>query len=328
MFKVNPEVESANLATALLLFAPMNGRWNDCNELLKAETDIEPDDILLEFSMYIKDQIVRDKYPDHDGKIEDWIGYHWSVRFFPDYKTEYWLNFNAARPINGLDPFDQDEEEEFKKLMPGELFQFEVDREQANRDIEGWNSPENRVDRILRDLNNPDTAFGQIPEDTKAIIKKLAQNKSKVEIAKELKVTEGEVRRRLSGVRALRELTFISRADIGKGRKKADDGSLTIQACAGGSDGISICASASCDDEVRTFDISASAAEADYFEPLLNAAEVAQLLRCHEKTVQALARAGTIPCLRFGKFWRFRKSSLDAWVAAQIESDHQSQRVS
>jgi excisionase family DNA binding protein len=73
-------------------------------------------------------------------------------------------------------------------------------------------------------------------------------------------------------------------------------------------------------------DISASA-DVD-FEPLLNAAEAAQLLRCHEKTVQALARAGTIPCLRFGKYWRFRKSSLDAWVAAQIESDHQSRRVS
>ena len=73
-------------------------------------------------------------------------------------------------------------------------------------------------------------------------------------------------------------------------------------------------------------DISASA-DVD-FEPLLNAEEAAQLLRCHEKTVQALARAGTIPCLRFGKYWRFRKSSLDAWVAAQIESDHQSRRVS
>ena len=64
------------------------------------------------------------------------------------------------------------------------------------------------------------------------------------------------------------------------------------------------------------------------FEPLLTAGEAAELLRCHEKTVQAMARAGKIPCLRFGKYWRFRKSSLDAWVAAQIESDHQSRRVS
>lgn len=63
------------------------------------------------------------------------------------------------------------------------------------------------------------------------------------------------------------------------------------------------------------------------FEPLLGVPEAAALLCVHPKTVQALARAGTIPCVRMGKYWRFRASSLDAWVKAGLQSDHQSRRV-
>ena len=64
------------------------------------------------------------------------------------------------------------------------------------------------------------------------------------------------------------------------------------------------------------------------FEPLLDVQEAADLLRIHPKTVQAWARAGRLPCLRMGKYWRFRKSALEVWVAEQLESSHQSRRVS
>ena len=67
---------------------------------------------------------------------------------------------------------------------------------------------------------------------------------------------------------------------------------------------------------------------ASTFEPLLSAEDAAKLLSVHPKTVQAMARAGSIPCLRMGKYWRFRASALDAWVAQGLESDHQSRRVS
>jgi excisionase family DNA binding protein len=50
------------------------------------------------------------------------------------------------------------------------------------------------------------------------------------------------------------------------------------------------------------------------FEPLLSADEAAAHLRIHPKTLQRLARAGEVPCIRFGKYWRFHLSSLDAWV--------------
>jgi excisionase family DNA binding protein len=70
------------------------------------------------------------------------------------------------------------------------------------------------------------------------------------------------------------------------------------------------------------------AAEDAPFERLLLVPEAAELLHMHPKTLQAKARAGTIPCIRMGKYWMFRASSLDEWVRDQIESDHQSRRVS
>ncbi len=64
------------------------------------------------------------------------------------------------------------------------------------------------------------------------------------------------------------------------------------------------------------------------FEPLLDVPEAAELLRVHPKTVQALARAGKVPCFRMGKYWRFRKSALESWVDEQLQSSQQSRRVS
>ncbi len=63
------------------------------------------------------------------------------------------------------------------------------------------------------------------------------------------------------------------------------------------------------------------------FEPFLDVPEAANLLRIHPKTLQALARKGDVPCLRMGKYWRFRASSLDAWVQTKLIYDNQSRRV-
>lgn len=53
------------------------------------------------------------------------------------------------------------------------------------------------------------------------------------------------------------------------------------------------------------------------FEALLSAEEAAEHLRMHVKTVQRFARERRIPCVRMGKYWRFRLSALDHWVLAQ-----------
>lgn len=56
------------------------------------------------------------------------------------------------------------------------------------------------------------------------------------------------------------------------------------------------------------------------FEPLLTAEEAAKLLRIHPKTLVRLARDGEVPSSRLGRFWRFRASSLDAWLSSGLPS--------
>jgi excisionase family DNA binding protein len=56
------------------------------------------------------------------------------------------------------------------------------------------------------------------------------------------------------------------------------------------------------------------------FEPLLDTQRAAALLGIHPKTLQKLARAGTVPCHRIGDLWRFRASELDTWLRTGINS--------
>jgi len=51
------------------------------------------------------------------------------------------------------------------------------------------------------------------------------------------------------------------------------------------------------------------------YEPLLSDSEAAQFLGgLHPKTVQRMARRGTLPAYRIGRYWRFRASELSAWL--------------
>ena len=52
-------------------------------------------------------------------------------------------------------------------------------------------------------------------------------------------------------------------------------------------------------------------------DPLLDANDAAALLKISAYTVRQRARRREIPAIRLGKFWRFRRSSLDAWIADQ-----------
>jgi excisionase family DNA binding protein len=45
--------------------------------------------------------------------------------------------------------------------------------------------------------------------------------------------------------------------------------------------------------------------------------EVAQYLKLAEKTAYRLAGEGKIPGFKVGSSWRFRKSEIDRWIAAQ-----------
>jgi len=56
------------------------------------------------------------------------------------------------------------------------------------------------------------------------------------------------------------------------------------------------------------------------FEPLIDCEAAAELLGIHPKTVQKMAREGTLPAIRIGKHWRFRQSALDSWVRSALHS--------
>jgi excisionase family DNA binding protein len=56
------------------------------------------------------------------------------------------------------------------------------------------------------------------------------------------------------------------------------------------------------------------------FEPLLNLKEAAAILGMHWKTLERLARERKVPALKVGKRWKFRLSSLNAWLENELNS--------
>lgn len=51
---------------------------------------------------------------------------------------------------------------------------------------------------------------------------------------------------------------------------------------------------------------------------ILTLDEVAAYLKAGKKTVYRLAQQGQIPGFKLGGTWRFRRSELNHWIAAQI----------
>jgi excisionase family DNA binding protein len=62
------------------------------------------------------------------------------------------------------------------------------------------------------------------------------------------------------------------------------------------------------------------------FERVLNTEEAAALLQIHPKTLQKMAREGTVPAFRIGDLWRFRASALDEWLRSGVCSKRHSCR--
>jgi excisionase family DNA binding protein len=55
----------------------------------------------------------------------------------------------------------------------------------------------------------------------------------------------------------------------------------------------------------------------DLREPLLTAAEAAEMLPVRRSWIADAARTGHVPCVRIGKHVRFLRSDLELWVAEQ-----------
>jgi excisionase family DNA binding protein len=60
------------------------------------------------------------------------------------------------------------------------------------------------------------------------------------------------------------------------------------------------------------------------FEPLIDSATAAELMKVHRKTLERMALRGEVPAHKVGKFWRFRCSELDAWWRSRVQSGRQS----
>ena len=56
-------------------------------------------------------------------------------------------------------------------------------------------------------------------------------------------------------------------------------------------------------------------------EEILDADEVAKLLRVHPRTVKRLASEGTLPGFRVGSQWRFRREAINEYIRRQ-EQQH------
>jgi excisionase family DNA binding protein len=55
-------------------------------------------------------------------------------------------------------------------------------------------------------------------------------------------------------------------------------------------------------------------------DEILTIREVAELLKINEKTAYRLAAESKLPGFRVGGSWRFKKSTIDAWIDAQSVS--------
>ena len=51
-------------------------------------------------------------------------------------------------------------------------------------------------------------------------------------------------------------------------------------------------------------------------QDVMTAEQAAEFLQTSRDTVLRKARAGTLPAAKLGREWRFRKTDLDAWLAA------------
>jgi len=54
-------------------------------------------------------------------------------------------------------------------------------------------------------------------------------------------------------------------------------------------------------------------------DEILTIREVAALLKVGEKTTYTMAQSGELPGFKVRGQWRFRRSDIDAWIAAQVE---------
>ena len=64
-----------------------------------------------------------------------------------------------------------------------------------------------------------------------------------------------------------------------------------------------------------------------WIEILLTSKEASEVLKIHPKVLERMAKRGEVPALKVGKFWRYRASTLDAWINSRLQSSRQPCRM-
>jgi excisionase family DNA binding protein len=59
---------------------------------------------------------------------------------------------------------------------------------------------------------------------------------------------------------------------------------------------------------------------------VMTLAEVARYLRINRSTVYRMARDGTLPAWKLGNVWRFKKESIERWIANTQRAQQQKVR--
>lgn len=57
-------------------------------------------------------------------------------------------------------------------------------------------------------------------------------------------------------------------------------------------------------------------------DEILTIEEVGSYLKIPKQTLYVWARAGKIPAIKVGKHWRFKKTSLDAWIGEKEKNNN------
>jgi excisionase family DNA binding protein len=65
----------------------------------------------------------------------------------------------------------------------------------------------------------------------------------------------------------------------------------------------------------------------DGIEVLLTSKEASQSLKIHPKVLERMAKRGEVPALKVGKFWRYRATTLDAWINSRLQLGRQPCRM-
>jgi excisionase family DNA binding protein len=295
-YLTDPAGEEDSLSVTILAFIRSRERLAQCRNLLMPNPEIgrDVDDIFMEFYTDLRSRMANEKYQ-HQGKFDRWINVIWSRYFFAGIKQEVYEYLDTTRIVNNLD-------------SEGPGYRFEdhcVNTTNLTSDASDTRGIFTPVSRFIRELSNRDNPLFVMTECSKQMLIGALQGETRQQAAQRLDIHPRHALRLLDKAKSeCQEILGIHSGDEFVG---------DIQ---GASD------SEDCDNIVC---IQASAGEP--FEPLLGVPEAAKLLCVHPKTVQAMARAGTIPCTRIGKYWRFRASVLDVWVREAIESSHQSRRV-